>query len=503
MNVAIHDVMSRSHLLLKAEGIQKSYGGMPALHDGGIELRTGTVHALCGGNGAGKSTFLNVLMGLEVPESGRIWLNGRETRFASPASALAAGIAIITQELSPVPDMTVAENIFLGRESRRAGWFVDQTAMRRKAAELLERLHFAVDPRAKMRRLSLGQIQLVEIAKAIDQRSSILIMDEPTSAIGEKEAAVLFDAIRQLKSAGVGIIYVSHRLSELFSIADEYTVFRDGRFVRTGSMKDIDRDELIRLIVGGSLAGQPPVVTAPGKAALLEVQGYTRAGEFENINLSLKPGEIVGLYGLMGAGRTEFASSLYGISRRNRGRLLLDGAEVEINSPGEALKFRIAMITEDRKTSGLFLSQSVRKNISLTSLSSLSRWSFINERKEKSLSQRMVERFHIKVRTGDQPVRQLSGGNQQKVLFARSLTTSPRILICDEPTRGIDEGAKREIHAFLAEFAAQGNAVLMISSEVQEILASCNRVIVFRHGRQVAESPVASITPEHLLHWAS
>jgi len=494
MNVARHEVMSGSDLLLKAEGIQKSYGGVLALHDGCIELGAGTVHALCGGNGAGKSTFLNILMGLEAPDSGRIWLNGSETRFASPASALAAGIAIITQELSPVPEMTVAENIFLGRESRRAGWFVNQTVMRRKAAELLERLNFAVDPRVKMRKLSLGQIQLVEIAKAIDQRSSVLIMDEPTSAIGEKETAVLFDAIRQLKSAGVGIIYVSHRLSELFSIADEYTVFRDGGF---------DRDELIRLIVGGSLIDQQCAATEPEKTTLLEVQGYSRAGEFEDINLSLKSGEIVGLYGLMGAGRSEFASSLYGISRRNRGRLVMDGAEVEINSPGDALKFRIAMITEDRKASGLFLSQSVRKNISLTSLSSLSRLSFINERKEKAVAQRMIERFHIKVRTRDQPVRQLSGGNQQKVLFARSLTTSPRILICDEPTRGIDEGAKREIHAFLAEFAAQGNAVLMISSEVQEILASCNRVVVFRHGRQVAESPVTRITPEHLLHWAS
>jgi putative xylitol transport system ATP-binding protein len=507
MNIARHEVMSGSNLLLKAEEIQKTYGGVSALHDGRIELGAGTVHALCGGNGAGKSTFLNILMGLEAPDSGRIWLNGRETRFASPASALAAGIAIITQELTPVPDMTVAENIFLGRESRRGGWFVDQTAMRRKAADLLERLNFAVDPRAKMRRLSLGQIQLVEIAKAIDQRSSVLIMDEPTSAIGEKETAVLFDAIWQLRSAGVGIIYVSHRLSELFSIADQYTVFRDGGFVRAGSMKDIDRDELIRLIVGGSVVGQTSVATDVAteseNVTLLEVQGYSCSGEFEDINLSLKSGEVVGLYGLMGAGRSEFASALYGISRRNRGRLVIDGAEVEINSPGDALKLGIAMITEDRKASGLFLSQSVRKNISLTSLSSLSRWSFINERKEKSLAQRMIERFHIKVRTRDQPVRQLSGGNQQKVLFARSLTTSPRILICDEPTRGIDEGAKREIHAFLAEFAAQGNAVLMISSEVQEILASCNRVVVFRHGRQVAESPVARITPEHLLHWAS
>src|SRR5215467_3780684 len=294
MNAARHQVMSGCDFLLKAEGIQKSYGGVLALHDGCIELGAGTVHALCGGNGAGKTTFLNIMMGLEAPDSGRIWLRGSE--------------------------------------SRRAGWFVNQTVMRRKAAELLERLNFAVDPRAKMRRLSLGQIQLVEIAKAIDQRSSVLIMDEPTSAIGEKETTVLFDAIWRLKSAGVGIIYVSHRLSELFSVADEYTVFRDGGFVRTGFMKDIDRDELIRLMVGGSLIDQQCAAIESEKATLLEVQGYSRAGEFEDINLALKSGEIVGLYGLMGAGRSEFASSLYGISPRNRGRLVLDGAEVEINS---------------------------------------------------------------------------------------------------------------------------------------------------------------------------
>ena len=503
MSVATHDVADSPGILLRAEGIRKSFDGVLALHDGCIQLRPGTVHALCGGNGAGKSTFLNVLMGLDFPDGGRIWLNGRETRFPSPASALAAGISIITQELSPLPDMTVAENIYLGREPRRARWFVDRTEMRRDAGELLEHLNFDVDPRVKMRKLSLGQIQLVEIAKAIDQHSSVLIMDEPTSAIGEKETTGLFDAIRRLKARGVGIIYVSHRLSELFSIADEYTVFRDGGFVQTGSMGDIDRNELIRLILGRSLIEQRPKAPEPEKATLLEVQGYSRDGEFEDISLSLKSGEIVGLYGLMGAGRSEFANSLFGISRRNRGRIMIDGEEVEVNSPDDALNLRIAMITEDRKAAGLILGQSVRKNISLTSLSSLSRWSFINERKEKAVAKRMIERFQIKVRSGDQPVRLLSGGNQQKVLFARSLTTSPRILICDEPTRGIDEGAKREIHAFLAEFATQGNAVLMISSEVQEILAGCNRVVVFRHGRQVAESTVTQTTPEQLLHWAS
>ncbi|HEX4489110.1 MAG TPA: sugar ABC transporter ATP-binding protein [Terriglobales bacterium] len=489
--------------LLKAESIRKSYGGVPVLHDGRIELQAGSVHALCGGNGAGKSTFLNILMGLESPDGGRIWLNGSEVRISSSAAALAAGISIITQELSPLLDMTVAENLYVGREPRRGGWFVDRRGMEERAAALLERLNFQVDPRVKMRKLSLGQIQLVEIAKAIDQNSSILIMDEPTSAIGEKETAVLFDAIARLKAQGAGIIYVSHRLSELFSIADEYTVFRDGRFTQTGQIKDIDRDELIRLIVGRSLVNHQRSVADAAKPTVLDVKGFSRAGEFEDIDLSIKSGEILGLYGLMGAGRSEFASALYGISRRDRGSISIDGRPVGIGSPRDALDHGMAMITEDRKATGLILMQGIRNNISLTSLPAVSRWSFVDQRKENAVADRMIARFEIKLRDRDQPVRQLSGGNQQKVLFARSLTTAPKILICDEPTRGVDEGAKREIHVFLSEFAAQGNAVLMISSEIPEILAGCDRVVVFRRGRRVAEAPAAQTTPEQLLHWAS
>jgi putative xylitol transport system ATP-binding protein len=489
--------------LLKAEAIRKSYAGIPALYDGRIELRAGSVHALCGGNGAGKSTFLNILMGLESPDGGRIWLNGREMGFTSPASALAAGISIITQELSPIPDMTVAENLYLGREPRRGRWFVDRGTMQRMAAELLERLRFQVDPCAKMRKLSLGQTQLVEIAKAIDRQSTVLIMDEPTSAIGEKETVVLFEAIRHLKAQGVGIIYVSHRLSELFSIADDYTVFRDGRFTQTGSMDDIDHDDLIRLIIGRTLVEhQSPGATLTQKT-LLEVKGFSRPGEFADIDLCLKSGEVLGLYGLMGAGRSEFASALYGMARRDSGSLWIEGRAVDIASPAEALSHGMAMITEDRKLSGLILTETVRRNISLTSLPALSRLGFVNQREEIIAVDGMIGRFHIKARNRDQPVRQLSGGNQQKVVFARSLATSPRILICDEPTRGIDEAAKRQIHAYLADFAAQGNTVLMISSEVPEILSSCDRVVVFRRGRRVAEMATEQATPEELLRLAS
>jgi putative xylitol transport system ATP-binding protein len=354
-----------------------------------------------------------------------------------------------------------------------------------------------------MRKLSLGQTQLVEIAKAIDRQSTVLIMDEPTSAIGEKETAVLFEAITHLKSQDVGIIYVSHRLSELFSIADDYTVFRDGRFIQTGTMGDIDHDDLIRLIIGRTLVEHEHSQATLAKKTLLEVKGFSRPGEFEDIDLSLRSGEVLGLYGLMGAGRSEFASALYGISRRNSGSLWIEGRAVDIASPAEALAHGMAMITEDRKLSGLILTETVRKNISLTSLPALSRWGFVNQRQEMVAVDGMMGRFHIKARNREQPVRQLSGGNQQKVVFARTLSTSPRILICDEPTRGIDEAAKREIHAFLADFAAQGNTVLMISSEVPEILSSCDRVVVFRRGRRVAEIATEQATPEVLLRLAS
>jgi putative xylitol transport system ATP-binding protein len=503
MNATAHPAPEASAFRLQAEGIRKSYGGVPALHDGRIELRAASVHALCGGNGAGKSTFLSILTGLESADGGHIWLNGREIQLTSPGSALAAGISIITQELTPLPDMTVAENLYLGREPRRGRWFVDRGAMQRKAASLLENLRFQVDPWVKMRNLSLAQTQLVEIAKAIARKSSVLIMDEPTSAIGEKETVFLFEAIAHLKSQGVSIIYVSHRLTELFSIADDYTVFRDGRFVQTGKLRDIDRQDLIRLILGRTLLEHPLPQETATKPALLEVRGFTQRSKFQNIDLSLRPGEILGLYGLMGAGRSDFVSALYGSSRRTSGSLSIEGRRVDVNSPADAIRHNIAMITEDRKATGLVFTQSVRRNISLTSLPALVRWGFIDECKEKQAADRMIERFDIKVRGRDQPVRQLSGGNQQKVIFARSLSTFPRILICDEPTRGVDEGTKREIYAFLAEFAAQGHAVLMISSEISEILANCHRVMVFRRGRQVAELPANEATPEWLLHWAS
>ena len=496
--------VGQSEPLLEASNVSKAYFGVPALHDGRIRLRSGSVHALCGGNGAGKSTFLGILTGLHEPDGGQLFCRGREVRFASPAAALNAGISIITQELSPVPDMTVAENIYLGREPRRGRWFVDHGAMRVNAEALLARLQFDVRPEAKTRTLSAAQIQLVEIAKAISHDSSILIMDEPTSAIGEKETEVLFEAIRRLQSQGVGIIYISHRLSEIFEIADTYTVFRDGYFVRTGPLSDIERHELIRLIVGRALADDHGrAATTPDGSALIEVRNLTRFGQFEDIHLSIKRGEIVGLYGLMGSGRSAFATALYGCVRTDAGSVLIEGLPVPIRSPSDALRLGIAMVTEDRKHTGLALSSSVRENISVSSLARFARLGFIDEREEAAAVDAFIDRFGIKLSDRDQPVRELSGGNQQKVVFARALLSRPRILICDEPTRGVDEGAKREIYGFLRKFTADGNAVLMISSEIPEILSQSDRIVIFRRGRVAGELRSDMATPETLVHLAS
>jgi putative xylitol transport system ATP-binding protein len=491
--------------LLHAEGIAKSFSGVPALRDGRLTLERGSVHALCGGNGAGKSTFLNVVMGLLRRDGGTIRVDGQPVDFASPAQALASGLAIITQELSPIRGMTVAENIYLHREPRRGGFIVDYRRLNEQARELLTRLRFDVDPRAKMSGLSLAQTQLVEIAKAISQDSQILIMDEPTSAIGEAETDILFDAIRNLTAAGTGVIYVSHRLTEVFQIADRYTVFRDGAFVETGAIEDIDRHHMVRLIVGRELkdefeARQP--VAAQGEV-LLELKGLSRPGEFDDVSLSVRRGEILGIFGLMGSGRSELLSALYGLTQAERGEVRLEGRPVRFGSTGEAIAAGLAMVTEDRKSTGIFPTASVRHNVSISDLREVSKLSVIQQFKERQIVKGMIDRFRIKTTSQELPVASLSGGNQQKVVLARCLTTRPRLLLCDEPTRGVDVGAKREVHEFLAGFAAAGGAAVVVSSEIPEVLAISDRIVVLHKGRVVGTVVGRDATQEQLLHLAS
>jgi putative xylitol transport system ATP-binding protein len=491
-----------SDFLLEAHGLQKSFDGVPALEDGRLSLRRGSVHALCGGNGAGKSTFLSIVMGIIRRDAGRIVLNGREVDFSSPAEALANRIAIITQELSPIRAMTVAENLYLGREPRRAGALVKFKALARQAQDLLDRLGFPVDARATVDSLSLAQIQLVEIAKAFSRDCDVMIMDEPTSAIGESETEILFSAIRNLTAQGAGIIYVTHRLSEVFRIADDYTVFRDGRFVESGQMADIDRGHLVSTIVGRKLNTNDKVRRDAGEP-VLESIGLSRATEFDDISLTVRAGEVLGIYGLMGSGRSEYLNCLYGLTRPERGEISFKGRKLSAGKPRKSIQAGIALVTEDRKETGLVLSSSVRDNISLSAYPALSRFSLIDRRKVKTLVQSMVERMRIKTSSVSLAVSSMSGGNQQKVVLARCLSTDPTCLLCDEPTRGIDEGAKREIYKLLGDFVSNGGAAIIVSSEAQEILDISDRIAIFKSGQLVSVIDGHLASQEDLLHLAS
>jgi len=494
-----------AELLIEAIGVAKSFDGVPALIEGQLTLAAGEVHALCGGNGAGKSTFLNVLMGLLQRDGGTIRVHGREAHFKSPAEALAERIAIITQELSPIREMTAAENIFLGREPRRALGLVNHAAILRQARQLLAELHFDVDPTRKMSQLSLAQIQLVEIARAISQNARILIMDEPTSAIGEQETQILFSAIRRLTTNGVGVIYVSHRLEELFEIADRYTVFRDGSFIETGAIAEIDRAHLVHQIVGHELIeGRRHTEASELSTPLaLEVEGLSHGKQFQEISLSLREGEILGIYGLMGSGRSEFLNAVYGIGPRSAGVVKLRGSVLPPQRPRTAIERGLAMITEDRKESGLVLSAPIRHNISLPILDRLAKLGVVGLSREKALSAAMMRRLAVRAASDSLNAGALSGGNQQKVVLARCLASEPRILICDEPTRGIDEGAKQEIYRLLRNFAAEGGAVLVCSSEAPELLQLCGRIAIFKKGRLKRFVHAAQCDQKTLLHEAS
>jgi len=494
--------------LLYATGVAKSFDGVPALNNGCLTLHAGSVHALCGGNGAGKSTFLNIIMGILRRDAGEILLRGQPVDFTSPRQALAQRIAIITQELSPISGMTVAENIFLGREIKHFGVVINYPALFERADALFAQLGFDIDPRTRMGRLSLAQTQLVEIAKAFSRQSEIIIMDEPTTAIGEQETEILFASIRRVTAQGVGILYVSHRLSEIFTIADHYTVFRDGGFVQTGKITDIDRRQLVQLIVGRQLQAtetnrQPPQKPGTDQKALLQVKGLTRRGEFSNINIDVSPGEILGIYGLMGSGRSEFLNCIYGLTSPDSGEVHLQGQALPRGNPAASLKAGLSLVTEDRKDTGLVLTASVGFNTSLAALPRLQHAGIVKRNAERNLVETLMQRFRVKAATTSMLVSGLSGGNQQKVVLARCMATNPICLLCDEPTRGIDEGAKREVYAFLQSFAEQGYAVIVVSSEASEVLDVSDRIAIFRQGCLTDMVNGHSATQEELLHLAS
>lgn len=476
--------------LLEIAGISKSFWGVQALADVDFKAYPGAVHVITGENGAGKSTMMKIITGGEVADAGTIRFSGR-------------AMAMIHQELLPFSDLSVAENIFMGREPchRIPGW-VDRARRDREAADLLGQLGVTVDPRTRMGDLTIAEKQSVEIAKALVRRADLVIMDEPTSALSERESEALFRIIADLKSRGAAILYISHRMPEIFRLADTITVMRDGRRVATCPAADLDEGRLIGLMVGRPLnLSTVKAPTAPGEV-VLEVRGLGRPPRFRDVSFALRRCEVLGLAGLMGAGRSDVASAIFGLAPATCGTILVRGRPIAVRSPAAALAHGIAMVTEDRKEFGFVPNMSVKENVTLSSLDRYAWGPFILRHAEEAAADEQMRQLDVRGAGREQPVRALSGGNQQKVAIARSLLADPAILILDEPTRGVDIGAKTEIYAIIAGLAKAGKAILLISSEMNEILSLSDRVLVMREGAAVAELVPANTSPEEVLRYA-
>lgn len=490
--------------LLKLEKVSKYFPGVKALDQVDLEIFSGEVHVLMGENGAGKSTLMKIVDGIYKPDKGEIYLYEKPAKIQSPIDAMKQGIAMIHQELNVIPEMTVAENIFLGREFG-TGAFLDRRQMNRETEKLMQKIGICISAQAKMKELTVAQMQMVEIAKAISLNARILIMDEPTSAISEREVEVLFKLIRQFKEEGVAVIYISHKMNEIFQIADKITVMRDGKTVGTYQAEELDTDSLITLMVGRELTNIYPErkKSEPGEV-LLEVENLGSKKCFKNVSFEVKRGEILGVAGLMGAGRSEMAETLFGIRKQTDGTIKIHGTTQKIHHPNDAIKAGMALVTEDRKLTGLNLKTTVKKDMSILTLDKYCKWKqFLIPSKEKQVVKDQVQKLKIKTPSIDQNIKNLSGGNQQKVILARWMLKDPDILILDEPTRGIDVGAKYEIYTMIQEIAASGKAVIMISSEMPEIIGVCDRVIVMHEGKVTGCLERNDMTQERIMQLAT
>jgi ABC-type sugar transport system ATPase subunit len=486
--------------LLVAEDVHKRFGGVHALRGARLDVRSHEIHALVGENGAGKSTLINILAGAVRRDAGRVTLDGRDVDFASPAESQAAGIAVIHQELATLPSLSVSENVWMGRMPAKRGW-LDRRTMDARTRALLDLVGLDVDPRVLVRDLSLSQQQLVEIAKALGAGARLVIMDEPTASLTEHEAARLHALTRRLREQGTAVLFVSHRLAEVFAIADRITVFRDGSHVATVSTDATSRGQVVEFMVGRAMSLETVATPVSDAApAILEVRELSRrvpigrGPSLHHISLTVRRGEIVGLAGLVGAGRSELARAIFGEDPFDSGDVLIEGRRVRFDSPAEALHAGVAMVPEDRKGLALFLGAPVRSNISMAVLPRLRRRGVISRRAERSLAREYVGRLRVTTPDIETPVRALSGGNQQKTVLARWLATKPRLLILDEPTHGVDVGAKAEIHDLIRDLASEGIAILLISSELPEVLALSSRIVVMREGRVVATLAHAEAT---------
>ena len=469
--------------LLKAEHISKSFAGVHALRDASFELRPGEVHALVGENGAGKSTLIRVFTGAVIPDSGEILLDGAKITENSPSISKSLGIAAIYQQPALFPELTVAENIAIGQEATGFLGMVDWPGRKQRAKELLERVGARINPEQTAAELSMPQQQLVEIARALGANARVLILDEPTASLSEEDTRNLFRVIRELRESGVGMIYISHRLEELPAIADRVTVLRDGETIETRDMDDVSREQLIRLMVGRELSGVFPKRQVERGDVVFELRGFgSRAAGICSIDLTIRAGEIVGVAGLVGAGRTELAKTIFGLIAPNSGEMLLRGTPITIGHPSEAIDYHIAYLPEDRRRHGVVLDFPISSNITLASLKRLSGLAGMNFSKEKQIATEYTRRLGVKTPAIYNPVSTLSGGNQQKVALSRWLVTQPDVLILDEPTQGVDVGSKAEIHELMMELAEQGVAILLISSEMPELLGMCDRIAVMNGG---------------------
>jgi ribose transport system ATP-binding protein len=490
-------------LLVAMEGIDKSFPGVRALAQCQFELRAGEVHALVGENGAGKSTLMKVLAGVHAKDAGRILYKGAEVEIPSPRAALKLGI--IHQELNLMPHLSVAQNIFIGREPRRGLRFIlDEKAIVEKAQALLDRIHLHIDPRARVSDLTVAKQQMVEIAKALSYNSEVLIMDEPTAALTGTEIDDLFRIIRELRDKGVGVVHISHRLEELHRISDRVTVMRDGRYVATMDTKDAAIEEIIRLMVGRVLyEGAPEIPDLAEHEVVLEVRNLTRGRALEDVSFTLRRGEILGFAGLIGAGRTEVARAIFGADPIDSGAILVRGKPVRIRTPRDAVRHGIAYLSEDRKRFGLALGLDVETNIVLATFQRfVRRLGWIHTGRTRETAQRFVDALRIRTPSVKQVAKNLSGGNQQKVVVGKWLTADTDILIFDEPTRGIDVGAKSEIYRLLNDLAKQGKAIIMISSELPEVLRMSHRIIVMCQGRITGELG-SGATQEQIMTFAT
>ncbi|USK52728.1 sugar ABC transporter ATP-binding protein [Cytobacillus solani] len=473
-----------SQPIIQMKGISKAFSGNIVLEKVDFEIMPGEVHALMGENGAGKSTLMKILTGIYERDAGTVSVRGSEVHFKNAKEAEMAGIAVIHQELNIIPYLTVTENMFLGKELTfgKFGMTKDKE-MKQKTKEYLNRLGIDIDPAIEAGNLSVGQQQMIEIARAVAANTEVLIMDEPTAALTDREIEALFKVIHSLKEQGVGIVYISHRMEEIFQICDRISVLRDGQFIGVKAIPETNFDEIVKMMVGRQLGDRFPERDTTIGSERLKVANFSSKGSFENVHFTIHQGEILGVAGLMGAGRTEIMEAIFGYRKVQEGKLFIDGKETKIKSPYDAIKAGIGFITEDRKSEGLVLDLSVRENFSLTNLNKISKKNIISAKEEASFVDEMIQKLHVKTSSSEQLVKSLSGGNQQKIVIGKWLGINPKILILDEPTRGVDVGAKKEIYQIMNELTKLGVSIIMVSSELPEILGMSDRILVIHEGK--------------------